>query len=119
MTREFAISFAEEWIAAWNAHDLDRVLSHYTDDFCITTPMAVKLLPGSDGTVKGKAAVRAYWAIGLERIPDLEFRLLDLLTGINGLTVYYVNTATNKRSAEQLFFNEDLKVVRAAVHYSE
>jgi ketosteroid isomerase-like protein len=32
VTREFADPFAEEWIAAWNAHDLPRILSHYEDD---------------------------------------------------------------------------------------
>lgn len=24
--------FAHEWIAAWNAHDLERILAHYADD---------------------------------------------------------------------------------------
>jgi ketosteroid isomerase-like protein len=24
--------FADEWYAAWNAHDLDAILDHYTDD---------------------------------------------------------------------------------------
>ena len=33
LTHEFARRFAEEWIAAWNAHDLERILAHYTDDF--------------------------------------------------------------------------------------
>jgi len=27
--RNFAARFAREWIAAWNSHDLERVLSHY------------------------------------------------------------------------------------------
>jgi ketosteroid isomerase-like protein len=32
ITKEWAESFAVEWIEAWNGHDLPRVLSHYTDD---------------------------------------------------------------------------------------
>jgi hypothetical protein len=32
ITKDPAKQFAQEWIDAWNAHDLDRVLSHYTDD---------------------------------------------------------------------------------------
>ena len=24
-------AFAAEWIAAWNAHDLDRILAHYAE----------------------------------------------------------------------------------------
>ena len=33
MNQKQANEFAAEWIEAWNAHDLDRILSHYTDDF--------------------------------------------------------------------------------------
>lgn len=29
----FARRFAADWIAAWNRHDLDAILAHYTDDF--------------------------------------------------------------------------------------
>jgi hypothetical protein len=32
ITRDFAERFAEEWVAAWNAHDLVRILAHYEDD---------------------------------------------------------------------------------------
>src|ERR1700723_3107179 len=37
MTSELALRFAE-WIAAWNAHDLPRILSHYADDFEMSSP---------------------------------------------------------------------------------
>ena len=39
MTKDFAIRFAGEWIAAWNAHDLGRILSHYTEDFEMSSPV--------------------------------------------------------------------------------
>ena len=29
----WAHEFAREWIAAWNSHDLELILSHYADDF--------------------------------------------------------------------------------------
>lgn len=29
----FAEHFAHEWIEAWNSHDLEAVLSHYSDDY--------------------------------------------------------------------------------------
>jgi hypothetical protein len=32
MTHADALAFAEVWVAAWNAHDLGRILSHYADD---------------------------------------------------------------------------------------
>ena len=50
MTLPQAQQFAAEWIAAWNAHDIDAVLAHYTDDFTMTTPMIQKLLGIPSGT---------------------------------------------------------------------
>ena len=38
LTNEFANHFAEDWIAAWNADDLERVLAHYADDFEMSPP---------------------------------------------------------------------------------
>jgi ketosteroid isomerase-like protein len=30
--------FAADWIAAWNSHDLDVILSHYADDVVFHSP---------------------------------------------------------------------------------
>ena len=38
ITREQAERLASEWIAAWNDHDLERILAHYTDDFTMSSP---------------------------------------------------------------------------------
>ena len=118
ITNEIALKLGHEWVAAWNAHDLDAVLAHYTDDFTIKTPIAAVMVPGSNGIVKGKPAVRAYWEYALTQVPDLHFVLEDILAGIDGITIYYRNTATKRRSAEVLTLNEDGKVVAAAVYYA-
>jgi len=39
MDHEAAERFAREWYAAWNAHDLDRILSHYADDVEMASPL--------------------------------------------------------------------------------
>ena len=44
MTNEEAQAFADEWIAAWNSHDLDRVLSHYAPEVVLLSPIAQKLV---------------------------------------------------------------------------
>lgn len=118
LTENFAREFAAEWVQAWNSHDLDTILQHYSEDFTIETPMALKLIPESNGVVKGKEAIRRYWSIGLERIPDLEFKLIEVLVGHEGLSIYYTNTATGKRTIEMMFFNGEGKVNKAIAHYS-
>lgn len=37
--REWALEFARDWIESWNSHDMDRILSHYTDDFEMSSPL--------------------------------------------------------------------------------
>jgi len=86
-----AAAFADDWVTAWNSHDLDRVLSHFTDDVVFTSPVAARFLDGSDGVVRGKAALRAYWAEGLRRIPDLYFEVVGVYVGVYTLAINYRN----------------------------
>ena len=39
MTESEATRFAQEWVAAWNSRDLERILSHYADDVEVTSPL--------------------------------------------------------------------------------
>lgn len=73
MDPEFALRFAEEWQAAWNAHDVDRILVHYTDDVVFQSPYIVHRLQDPAGEVHGKEELRDYWTTGLEQQPDLHF----------------------------------------------
>jgi ketosteroid isomerase-like protein len=117
ITEEFAQEFAQEWVSAFNAHDIERVLSHYTEDFVIKTPVAARLLNLEDGVVAGKENVRAYWTLALEKMPDLHFELLDILIGMDGLTLYYINTGSGKKTAEVMSFNDQGMVYKVAAYY--
>jgi ketosteroid isomerase-like protein len=84
-------TFAAEWCAAWNAHDLERVLRHFHEDVVFTSPVAASLLPETEGVLHGKAALRSYWAEGLRRIPDLHFTVAAVFAGVNTLVIQYLN----------------------------
>jgi hypothetical protein len=117
VTRDRALKFAQEWIAAWNAHDLERVLSHYTDDFEMSSPFIAALSGEPSGTLKGKTQVGAYWQDALKRIPDLRFELLDVFTCVNSITIYY-KAVLGKLATEVLFLNQDGKAYKALAHYN-
>jgi ketosteroid isomerase-like protein len=61
MDDTFAHAFADRWVQAWNAHDIEQVLSHFADDVVFTSPLAMQIVDGSDGVVRGKEALRLYW----------------------------------------------------------
>jgi len=113
----FAERFAAEWIAAWNAHDLYRVLSHYADDFEMSSPYVVQIAGEPSGTLRGKAAIGAYWKKALELVPDLKFELISVLVGVDAIVLYYKG-ARGRTVAEILHFGSDRKVIRASAHYT-
>jgi hypothetical protein len=90
MDRVTARTFVDSWVRAWNAHDLDALLTHFTDDVMFRSPVAAQLL-GGDGVIRGKNALYAYWAEGLRRIPDLRFEVVDTYVGVNCLVINYRN----------------------------
>ena len=99
LTESEARQFAEHWIAAWNSHDLDSILSHYSSEAVLTSPVAAKLLNNPVGNVEGKEAVGAYFKRGLEAYPNLNFQLLDVMWGLSSIVLCYVNQK-GKKTAE-------------------
>ncbi len=84
-------AFSAEWQDAWNAHDLDRLLGHFHDDVVFTSPVAAAIFPETSGHIRGKAALRAYWAEGLRRIPDLHFTIEQVFAGVDTIVIRYHN----------------------------
>lgn len=109
--------FADAWYAAWNAHDLEAILEHYTDDVELTSPFASGLAGAADGRLLGKEALRAYFAAGLQRFPELRFDPINLYVGVDSLVLHYVGP-TGAETAEIVFLDGDQKIVRYFAHYT-
>jgi len=105
VTRDEAWTLANDWVAAWNAHDLDQIMSHYEDNVVLTSPVAARLLEIADGRVTGKA-----------NLPDLNFHLEDVLWGLNSVVLYYTNQR-GTRTAEFMELGAGGKVARVIAHY--
>ncbi|MCV7421598.1 nuclear transport factor 2 family protein [Mycobacterium yunnanensis] len=86
-----AATFAEQWVRAWNDHDVEAVLAHFHDDVVFTSPVAARLLPETAGVVRGKDALRHYWATALRMLPDLHFEVVGVYRGESLLVVNYRN----------------------------
>lgn len=119
LTSEFVNHFAQEWIEAWNAHDMERILSHYSDDFDMTSPVIVSVMGDPSGHIQGKAGVREYWTKALARMPDLQFELLQITSGMQSIALYYRNTASNRYSIEWFLIGDDGKCVKSIAQYGQ
>ncbi len=118
LTQEIALSLAKEWIAAWNAHDLDEIMSHYDDQVVLVSPIAAKILDDSSGTVNGKEALRAYFKKGIEVYPDLKFELVDVMWGLSSVVLYYINQKGTK-SGEFMEVGATGLVTKVIAHYND
>jgi predicted ester cyclase len=115
----FARQFAQEWIDAWNSHDLDRILDHYNDQAVLISPVALTLLNNINGAVEGKPALRDYFTRGLKAYPDLRFDLIDVLWGVETIVVSYTNNVLDSKSAEVMQLNSAGKVCRVWANYDK
>jgi hypothetical protein len=118
ISKEYATRFADEWIGAWNSHDLARILSHYADNFEMSTPFIAKLMGITSGTLKGKEAVGAYWKRGLEKIPDLHFELIEVFSGTDSICICY-KSVLGLRAVEWLQFDSTGKVSKSMAYYND
>ena len=116
MDKQKAEQFAQEWLEAWNDHDLQRILSHYSDDFEMRSPVITQITGNAEGCLIGKQAVGEYWGKALELFPNLKFTHICTLLGVNSVVIYYYG-ATGKRVAEVFSFNQDGLVFKAHAHY--
>jgi ketosteroid isomerase-like protein len=67
-------AFGRDWIAAWNSHDLERVLALYADDSEMTSDKIMAFGFDSSGTLNGKASLRMYWGKALPLLPNCTSR---------------------------------------------
>ena len=86
-------------------------MAHYHDDIVFRSAKAHALV--GQGTLHGKAELRAYWAKALVKQPDLKFTVIDVFAGHEMLVLTYRNH-NNVLAAETLRFAADGLVVEAA-----
>lgn len=113
---EKAARFATDWIAAWNARDLGRILACYAEDFEMSSPKIVQFLGEASGALRGKEAVGSYWRRALELRPDLHFRLLGVFPGERSVCIRY-ESLDGQNAVEWFEFNDDFLVRRAEAYY--
>ncbi len=114
---EMAQHLAQAWIDAWNRHDLDAVMAHYAEDVEFYSPLIVKRLGIASGKITGKAQLKAYFEGGLAAQSALHFTLIQLLPGVDSLTLYY-RRQDGTEVAEMMVLNADHRVSMVRNHYS-
>lgn len=98
---------AVEWMDAFNAKDLERLLSLYHDNAEHYSPKLKIRKPETNGLVTGKAAMREWWQDAFDRLPTLFYKITSLTANDRQVFMEYVRELENE---EDLLVAEVLEV---------
>ena len=118
LTEAEARRFAADWIDAWNAHDLDRIVSHYSSDVVFSSPFVAALGAETAGCIQGRKALRRYFSTALDAFPTLAFRLRSVFRGVEGLTLLY-DSVNGLVAAETMILDHAGQVTRVWAQYDD
>lgn len=83
-------ALAQRWFAAFNAHDLEALLALYADDAEHYSPKLKVHQPDTNGLIKGKDALRAWWRDAFYRLPTLQYEVVKLTADDEQVFMEYI-----------------------------
>lgn len=107
MTPEKNLSIAHLWFEAFNAHNLEKLLSLYDDEAQHFSPKLKIRHPETNGFVKGKEALRSWWQDSFDRLPTLHYKVTSLTSNSDRVFMEYVRSVENE---EDMLVGEILEI---------
>jgi hypothetical protein len=110
---------AMQWIEAFNARDLNRLLNLYADDAEHFSPKLKVHKPETQGLVKGKDALRDWWEGAYLRLPTLYYRVNSLTANNYRVFMEYTRTVEGEQdmAVAEVLELRDRKIVFSRVYH--
>lgn len=110
---------ATKWFAAFNEHNLENLLALYDDKAEHFSPKLKIRQPETNGLIKGKDALRAWWKDAFDRLPTLNYEVKKLTADNEQVFMEYirhVNGEEDLRVGEVLEIKSG-KIVASRVYH--
>jgi len=119
MTPEKNLSIAHLWFEAFNAHNLEKLLSLYDDDAQHFSPKLKIRHPETKGLVTGKDALRSWWKDSFDRLPTLHYKVTSLTSNSNSVFMEYTRTVANEEDmlVAEILEVRDGKIIASRVYH--
>jgi hypothetical protein len=110
---------ARRWLAAFNAGDVDALIDLYAEDAVHESPKVRKAMPGSDGKLAGKAAMREWWQEAFSRLPGMTYELTALTSDRSRAVIEYIRRAPGEAplAVAEAFVVHEGKIVHSIVYH--
>lgn len=111
---------AIKWFTAFNEHNLENLLSLYSDSAEHFSPKLKIRQPETNGLIKGKQALREWWQDAFDRLPTLNYEVRKLTADEEQVFMEYIR---HVKGEEDLRVGEVLeikngKIVASRVYHS-
>lgn len=119
MSTEKNLSITHLWFEAFNAHNLEKLLSLYDDEAQHYSPKLKIRQPKTNGLVTGKEALRTWWQDTFDRLPTLHYKVTSITSNSDRVFVEYSRTVANEDEmliAEVLEIKEG-KIIASRVYH--
>lgn len=114
--REIAL----QWFEAFNQHHLENLLALYDEMAEHYSPKIKIHRPETMGLIKGKPALRSWWADAFERLPGLHYEIVKIMADEEQVFMEYIRQTPGEEDllvAEVLKIREG-KIVASRVYHS-
>jgi hypothetical protein len=112
-------SIATKWFEAFNEHDLEKLLRLYHNDAQHYSPKLKIRQPESNGMVRGKEALRAWWQDSFNRLPSLQYTPTTLTANDERVFMEYIRRVDGEPEtlvAEALEIKDGLIIASRVYH---
>lgn len=112
-------SIAFKWFEAFNAHNLEQLLSLYDDHAQHFSPKLKIRKPETEGLIKGKNALRVWWQDAFERLPTLYYKVTSLTANSDRVFMEYIRQVENEEEmlVAEVLDIRDGKIVFSRVYH--
>jgi ketosteroid isomerase-like protein len=106
---------ATKWFEAFNAHDLEKLLSLYNDNAQHYSPKLKIRMPETQGLIKGKRAMREWWKDAFDRLPTLQYEVIKLTADEDQVFMEYIRRVDGE---DDLSVGEVLQIDNGLIVFS-
>lgn len=108
-------SIAKLWFEAFNNHDLESLISLYDENAEHFSPKLKIREPETNGLIKGKNTLRAWWKDCFERLPTLKYEVKKLTADKEQVFMEYTRKVEGE---EDLQVGEVLEIKNGKIIFS-
>lgn len=112
MNQILARQFANEWIKAWNQHDIAKIAEFYAEECELSSPFIPEVINKPITEIKGLRNIRRYWEKAFAVMPNFSFELVSVMAGVDSIVITF-HGIYSALSANAFYFDKDNKIIRS------